>query len=137
MRVAELADAGGVSADTVRFYTRQGLLRPARDPGNGYRHYSASDLSRLRFITRARQLGLSLQEIGQVFEQADHGDSPCPMVREVVQQRLVRLREQIAELQQLEQRMSAALAAWANLPDGMPRGDHVCHLIEDWQGGQT
>ena len=44
MRVTELARAGGVTAETVRHYTREGLLRPQRDPRNGYQLYDEKGL---------------------------------------------------------------------------------------------
>ncbi|NQD96766.1 MerR family transcriptional regulator, partial [Pseudomonas sp. CrR25] len=57
MRVAQLARAAAVSAETVRHYTDLGLLHPSRDPHNGYQCYSADDLRRLSFVARARRLG--------------------------------------------------------------------------------
>ena len=49
MKVKELATSAGVNPDTVRFYTREGLLKPSRNPDNNYQHYDAEDLRRLRF----------------------------------------------------------------------------------------
>ena len=83
MKVKEIATAAGVNPDTVRFYTREGLLRPVRNPDNNYQLYDAEDLRRLRFARKARQLGFSLPEIRQILEQADDHHSPCPMVRDV------------------------------------------------------
>ncbi len=82
MKVSELARRAGVTAETVRHYTREGLLAPERDPDNGYQRYDGTDLERLRFIQRARTLGFSVAEIRQILEHADHGDSPCPLVRD-------------------------------------------------------
>lgn len=48
MRVAKLAKAAAVSPETVRHYTDLGLLRPTRNPDNGYQQYSNADLQRLR-----------------------------------------------------------------------------------------
>ena len=60
MKVKEIATAAGVNPDTVRFYTREGLLQPTRNPDNNYQQYDAEDLRRLRFARKARQLGFSL-----------------------------------------------------------------------------
>ncbi len=60
--IGELARAAGVNVETVRFYERRGLLRqPER--GHGYRRYPQSDLDRLRFVRRAKELGFSLAEL--------------------------------------------------------------------------
>lgn len=122
----------GVNPDTVRFYTREGLLKPARNPDNNYQLYDAEDLRRLRFARKARQLGFSLPEIRQILEQAEDDHSPCPMVRDVFQQRLAEVEREIAELQQLRNRMNAALSAWQKMPDGTPDGHTICQLIEHW-----
>ncbi|MAO13274.1 MULTISPECIES: MerR family transcriptional regulator [Marinobacter] len=132
MKVKEIATAAGVNPDTVRFYTREGLLQPTRNPDNNYQQYDAEDLRRLRFARKARQLGFSLPEIRQILARADDQHSPCPMVRDVFQQRLVVVEREIAELQQLRKRMISALAAWQEMPDGTPDGHTICRLIEHW-----
>ena len=113
MKVSELAREAGVTAETVRHYTRESLLQPTRNPSNGYQIYTHSDLERLRFIQRARTLGFSVNEIREILEQADHGDSPCPLVRDLLAHRLPEIRQRIAELQALAARMEQALEAWA------------------------
>ncbi|QBM18750.1 hypothetical protein MARI_28920 [Marinobacter sp. JH2] len=137
MKVKELATAAGVTPDTVRFYTREGLLRPSRNPDNNYQYYDAEDLRRLRFARKARQLGFSLPEIRQILEQADEHHSPCPMVRDVFEQRLAEVEREIAELQQLRTRMASALSAWQEMPDGTPDGHTICQLIEHWDDPAT
>ena len=55
------------------------------------------------------------------------------MVRDVFQQRLAEVEREIQELQQLRQRMTTALAAWQEMPDGTPDGHTICRLIEHWE----
>jgi DNA-binding transcriptional MerR regulator len=137
MKVAQLAKSAGVTPDTVRYYSRIGLLCPARSPQNGYKAFSGGDLSRLRFIRQAQELGLTLKEVRAVLKEAEAGASPCPLVRELVARHLDELRQKIAELNRLEERLAGALAAWDHMPNGVPRGDHVCHLIETWSECET
>ncbi|MDW5376258.1 MerR family DNA-binding protein [Halomonas sp. HP20-15] len=132
MKVIELARSAGVTAETVRHYTREGLLHPERDPHNGYQRYGNDSLTRLRFIQRARTLGFSLKEIGEILGHADHGDSPCPMVRDLLAARLPEIKQRIRELEQLAARMESALSNWAEMPDGAPDGNTICQLIEHW-----
>jgi len=132
MKVKEIAQAAGVNPDTVRFYTREGLLNPTRNPDNNYQQYDADDLRRLRFARKARQLGFSLPEIRSILDQADDHHSPCPMVREVFEKRLAEVEREIAELQQLRERMKSALGVWREMPDGTPDGHTICRLIEHW-----
>ncbi|GAB2781175.1 Zn(2+)-responsive transcriptional regulator [Halomonas shantousis] len=132
MKVSELARRAGVTAETVRHYTREGLLQPRRDPHNGYQLYDGTALNRLQFIQRARTLGFSVREISDILEHADHGDSPCPMVRDLLAQRLPLIHARIQELQALANRMEQAMANWQNMPDGTPDGHSLCRLIESF-----
>lgn len=132
MKVSELAREAGVTAETVRHYTRESLLQPTRDPSNDYQIYTLSDLERLRFIQRARTLGFSVVEIREILEQADHGDSPCPLVRDLLASRLPEIHQRITELQALAARMEQALETWAKMPDGTPDGHSLCRLIESF-----
>lgn len=137
MKVSDLAKAAEVNPDTVRFYTREGLLNPTRNPDNNYQQYDAEDLRRLRFARKARQLGFSLPEIRSILGQADEHHSPCPMVREVFEERLAQVEKEIAQLQQLRERMESALSAWRDMPDGTPDGHTICRLIEHWDDDQA
>ena len=132
MKVAQLAHATGVSPDTVRYYARIGLLTPARDPTNGYKAFDGADLSRLKFIRHAQELGLTLKEVRAVLAEAEAGESPCPLVRDLVARHLDDLRAKIDALKSFETRLADALRLWDEMPDGVPDGDHVCHLIESW-----
>jgi len=67
MKVAQLANKLGVSADTVRFYTRIGLLNPSKSPNNGYKTFNHKDMVRMQFILSARNLGFSVEDIKVIF----------------------------------------------------------------------
>jgi DNA-binding transcriptional MerR regulator len=125
-----LAKQAAVPLFTVRYYTRIGLLKPIRNPANGYKMYQPSDKTRLRFIVAAKELGFTLHEIEQILDEAKHGKSPCPMVREIVTRRIEENRRKIADLKKLQQKMQKSLGEWSAMKDSMPNGDSVCHLIE-------
>ncbi|MFD2231800.1 MerR family transcriptional regulator [Alkalimarinus sediminis] len=132
MKVNELATKVGVTPDTVRFYTRVGLLNPTKNLDNGYKNYGLADQKRLVFIVKSRHLGFSVSEIQEVIGMSSQGNSPCCRVRSIVKNRLNEALCTIDELQQLAERMEKAVDAWENLPDGQPTGDSVCNLIEMW-----
>lgn len=58
----EVARAAGVNLQTVRFYEREGLLRPPRRSGAGHRRYDEDAVRVIRFIKRAQSLGFTLEE---------------------------------------------------------------------------
>jgi MerR family transcriptional regulator, Zn(II)-responsive regulator of zntA len=137
MKVSELARAAEVSTDTVRFYTRAGLLHPRRDPNNGYQLYAPADLQRLRFARKARQLGFSLKEVTAILRDADTRKSPCPQVRDLFAHKLAAVEQQLQELTELRDRMRAATLQWHDMPDGAPDGHTICRLIEHWDAPST
>jgi MerR family Zn(II)-responsive transcriptional regulator of zntA len=125
-----LAKKTDVPLFTIRHYTRIGLLHPARNTQNNYKLYQPSDAVRLRFIVAAKDLGFTLAEITQILEKAEHGKSPCPMVREIIVHRIEENKRKIKDLQKLQKKMEKSLGDWNNLKDSMPDGTSVCHLIE-------
>jgi MerR family copper efflux transcriptional regulator len=68
MKIGELAERVGVNVQTVRYYERRGLLpEPDRRP-SGYRVFGEDDVLRLRFILRAKALGFTLTEVGDLLD---------------------------------------------------------------------
>lgn len=130
MRVSELAREASVTPDLVRYYARIGLLHPGKDGYNGYRRFTRADLGRLRFVLQAKRLGFKLSEIERIISMADQGHTPCPVVREIVQSRIVETRQRLEEITALQLRLERALSLWADIPDGGPDGNEVCALIE-------
>ena len=68
MRIGELAERAGVNVQTVRYYERRGLLPEPERRASGYRDYGTGDLTRLRFILRAKSLGFTLSEVEDLLE---------------------------------------------------------------------
>lgn len=97
MTIGTIAKHAGVGIDTVRFYERQGLMPDAERTNGGYRVYGPGDVDRLRFIRRAKALGFSLDEIGQLLR-LNEGRGSRASVRRVAQQRLDDLDRKLAEL---------------------------------------
>jgi MerR family copper efflux transcriptional regulator len=65
--IGTLAKRAGVSIDTVRYYEKSGLLSPESRLASGYRRYGDEQVSRLRFIRRAQELGFTLKDIRELL----------------------------------------------------------------------
>lgn len=126
----ELAKKTDVPIFTIRHYTKIGLLKPLKNQQNGYKMYQISDSTRLKFIIAAKNLGFTLHEISEILDKANTGNSPCPMVREIVQIRLEENKRKIRELKNLQKKMESALGDWSKMKDSTPNGESVCGLIE-------
>ena len=64
----ELAEMAGVGVETVRFYQRKELLREPKTNGT-FRTYTEADAEKIIFIKKAQELGFSLAEIKELFEE--------------------------------------------------------------------
>jgi DNA-binding transcriptional MerR regulator len=131
MRVKELSDRLGVPTDTIRYYTRIGLLKPVR-LGNGYKSYGKREMQVLKFCMCAKQLGFSLADIERIVNMSEHGETPCPTVRDILDQNLNEVKEKLADCQLLLARMEDAQNTWSSIPDQVPTGESICQLIEKW-----
>jgi effector-binding domain-containing protein len=81
---------------TLRYYDKIGLLKPAKtDPFTGYRYYSASQLPRLHRILALKDLGLSLEEIGDLLE----GDLSAEQIRGMLRMKQADIQKQVHEEQ--------------------------------------
>lgn len=130
MKVRHLAKFANVTPETVRYYTREGLLNADRDPNNGYKIYDDAALERLRFITRARSLGFSLKDIKNILDNAEKGQSPCPMVRGLLTDKIEETEAKILQLQEKLAMLKETDIEWKKIADALPSGQSVCPLIE-------
>ena len=133
MRVNQLAKKLNVPSDTVRYYTRIGLLKPITNDSNGYKEYDEKECHRLQFILRAKLLGFSLDDIRTIFAKAAKGKTPCPLVRQIIDRRLTETEKHYKEIGAMRKRMQSALKSWKEKPDATPTGHMVCHLIESFE----
>jgi DNA-binding transcriptional MerR regulator len=120
-RIAEVARRSGYSAPTLRYYETLGLLPAPARSGNGYRTYDDATLERLQFITRAKQLGCSLEEITQLAEVWEGGQC-APLqhrLQGLVETKLGDARARIGELTALVADLQQARGALeAHAPEG-------------------
>lgn len=105
LSIGQLAKNAHVGVDTVRFYERHGLLPQPLRKASGYRQYTADDARRLVFIRRAKDLGFSLSDIGELLTlrglTADKSGRSVERVRNVAKNKLQTVEEKIAELERI------------------------------------
>jgi len=97
--IGALAKRAGVSIDTVRYYEKSGLLSPQSRLASGYRRYSDLQLSRLRFIRRAQDLGFSLKDVRELLGLSKQRD--VARVKRAAERKLVEVEERIAALERI------------------------------------
>lgn len=131
MRIRALADASGVSIDTIRYYEKKGLLpKPPRTPG-GLRDYGPDAVRQLEAIRRAKALGFSLAEIRELLALGTDASADAEAVRQRAAERLAETEAALADLT----RQRDELAALVEVCDGAhtTRGD--CPILLELWGG--
>lgn len=125
--IGVLAEAAGVSVETVRFYQRRRLLpEPERLRGT-IRRYADGDLARVRFIKSAQRLGFSLDEVSELLKLED--GAHCDEARNLAERKLEDVRVRLADLRNIEAVLSRLVARC-----GSSQGAVTCPLIASLQG---
>lgn len=126
MRVKQLAENVGVPPDTIRYYTKRGLLSPRRERRNGYYCFGDAERRRLQFILNARDLGLSIEAIELLLNCANRKRSRCPEARHLIEETLTAATARLETLQEFCGCLQEATANWSEIP----RGSDVSALID-------
>lgn len=104
--IGRLAKAADVPVSTLRYYERTGLVVPDARSDSNYRVYGRDALERLHFIRRAKDAGLTLDDIAALLDIQDGSSQPCDAVRELIEHRLAELDERMRDLEQLRGTLS-------------------------------
>lgn len=127
-RIGHLSAETGCPVETIRYYERIGLLpAPLRTEG-GHRVYGPRQRERLSFILRARELGFSLEEIGELAGLAEGDQRACAAAEAIANRHIAAIRTRLADLK----RMQAALQG---LAEDCRRGHSAdCPILESLAG---
>ncbi len=79
--IGQVARQAGVAIETIRFYERRGLIEPSRRSEGNFRLYDLEAVRRLLFIRQAKEIGFSLNEIGELLTIRQGAAADCADVR--------------------------------------------------------
>lgn len=97
MHIKAFSEQTGLSADTLRYYEKEGLLQPERD-ASGYRVYGSRDAEWVGFILRLKEMGVPLAQIKEYARLRHQGDATIPARHALLQSHRDRLLEKQREL---------------------------------------
>jgi DNA-binding transcriptional MerR regulator len=109
VQIGKLARDLGLSVDTIRFYEKEGLLRPPPRSQGGYRLYTRQDMEHLRFIRCAQELGFSLAEVRELLLTQNESTQACAHVRDLICQKLETVNRKREDLKRIERALKGAL----------------------------
>jgi DNA-binding transcriptional MerR regulator len=114
LRSGALAEATGVSSDTIRHYEKIGALTAAKRTASGYRFYPESAVERVLVIRRALRIGFTLAELAEVLKARDAGDVPCQRVYKLAEDKLRGVTADIEALRQTQKYLKRVLDDWGS-----------------------
>ncbi|MER7673831.1 MerR family transcriptional regulator [Kitasatospora sp. NPDC096128] len=97
--ISEVAAASGLTAHTLRWYERIGLLDPVDRAVGGQRRYCDGDLHRLAFLGRLRLTGMSVADMLKYVDMARRGEETYAERRELLETQREEVRQRIVDLQ--------------------------------------
>jgi DNA-binding transcriptional MerR regulator len=133
LTIGRVARATGMPARTIRYYEETGVLPPAGRTASGYRRYDELAIQRIRFIRRARALGLPLRDLKVLGVTPSGGPAPLrPRLLALVREHLSVVRGEIAELGRLAAELEDVLRR--PRPSAGERGATGCRCLEVERG---
>ena len=130
MNIGQAAEQAGISAKSIRYYESVGLIARASRRDNNYRDYGDQEIAELRFIHRARSLGFSVKEVGDLLALWRDRKRASQQVREVAKRHIDDIERKIAELQSMRATLNTLVAKC----HGDDRPD--CPILEDLASGK-
>jgi len=110
MNISQASRLSGVSAKMVRYYESVGLLEKAARRNNGYRDYSSTDVAKLQFVRRTRDLGFSLEEIGALLALWQDRKRPARAVKTLAQTHIAVLEQRQKEIRSVVRALKRLVA---------------------------
>lgn len=127
LRIGELASLAQVSADTLRYYEKQGLLEPATRSAAGYRLYSPVESKKISFILAAKEVGFTLAEIQKLLSlEVTKDEKSCADVKAFVDHKIEDINHRLDELRKIKRSLKTLSDACC----GGPEPATQCTILE-------
>lgn len=117
LSIEEAAQCTGLSAHTLRYYERIGLIAAVTRAAGGQRRYAAADLAWLAFLTRLRTTRMPIQKMRLFAQLRSSGDATVPARRQMLQTHLTEVQADISAMQQAAQALQDKIARYQALED--------------------
>lgn len=130
MRIGELATATGLTTKTIRYYESLGLLPKPSRTTSGYRVFSQGDAERLHFISKAKHLGLSLDDARDILTLHDQNQYPCVHVMALLDRKIAEMDALLEHLGDLRRELGQLHTESAERLKDTPKDGSICGIIE-------
>ncbi|MBO0439452.1 MerR family transcriptional regulator [Candidatus Enterococcus ikei] len=110
MNIKKISELSGVSADTIRYYERIGLIPPVKRSDNGIRNFDEEDLHWIVFSRQMRNAGLSIESLVEYLTLFQVGNETVPARKEIIADQIAELKVKASELNVAIERLEFKLA---------------------------
>jgi len=132
LTIGKVASLFKVTADTLRYYEREGLISPTAKSSGGYRLYDDKAVRRVRFIKQAQHCGFTLTEIRDLLTLRGSNRARCRDIRRVALEKKLELEAKVKAMRSISKALDRLIAACG---DGSRRvGD--CPIVAALEKGQ-
>jgi len=132
LKISELSEQTGLSAHTLRYYEKYGLINASNRSETGYRFYTDSDVRRVQFVKTARNTGFSLSDIGQLLSiRVNKQSHSCQEVTDITQKKLLEVNAKVNDLLSMQQTLKLLLDSCC----GGPENATHCSIMEALDAG--
>ncbi|QIM46976.1 MerR family transcriptional regulator [Streptococcus ruminicola] len=115
MNIKKVSEQTGVSADTIRYYERIGLLPRVRRNKSGVRDFSEQDIAALEFIRCFRSAGMSVESLIEYMSLVEEGEGTEKARMKILEEQREKLISRIAELQAAKKRLDYKIENYKNI----------------------
>lgn len=119
-RIGDITKMLGLSADTLRYYEKLGLLKNVSRTESNIRQYSEKNISALKFIQRAQKMNFKLSEISDLLSMRDDPQHARDTVRQLTAEKLGEIENQLKDLTTLKTELTLLLNLCRGSKDGCP-----------------
>lgn len=130
LAIGDVARRSGCSVPTIRYYEEVGLLARPRRTSGGRRSFGHPDVSRLRFVRRARDFGMSIKQVRELLEAESSLGGGCEPAKAIVSARLAEVAQKRQDLEKLHHSLVAMLARCES--ECVPKAE-CCTIFEDME----
>jgi len=135
LTIGKLAAIAEISTDSLRYYEREGLVRPASLTRAGYRLYGEDSAQRIQFIKHAQACGFTLAEIRELLELREHTTACCSDVRRLAVEKKLQIEARIKALKTMSKALDIMISNCAG--DAIPVGEcAILAALEEAKSGK-
>ncbi len=132
-RIGDISKKLNISADTLRYYEKIGLLSQINRTASGIRLYCEKDISKLKFIQRAQKMNFSLAEIKNLLQMREDPQHTRTEIRELAKRKLISIENHLQDLTILRNELTLLVNLCMGSENGCPIIDGINEDNEDME----